>query len=46
MYLKQSLIKTVTRWNGMGHSEDMRTAGVTVTVFGIKVYSSFHEEAK
>ncbi len=36
----------VTLWNGMGHSEGMRTAGVTVTVFGIKVYSSFHEEAK
>ena len=36
----------VTRWNGMGHSEGMRTAGVTVSIFGVEVYSSFHEEAK
>ena len=34
----------VTRWNGFGHSEGFRTAGVTLEIFGAEVYSSFHEE--
>ena len=36
----------ITLWNGMGSSETLRTAGVTVTVAGIEVYSSYHEEMK
>ena len=37
---------TVTRWNGYGHDETLRTAGVTVTLLGMEVYSNFHEELK
>ncbi len=37
---------TVTRWNGYGHDETLRTAGVTVTFLGMEVYSNFHEELR
>lgn len=47
LYL-QPMIPTysVTRWNGFGRDENSRTAGITVKIFGIEVYNSFHEELK
>lgn len=32
-----------TRWNGFW-DENTRTAGVTVNLFGLEVYNSFHHE--
>ena len=37
---------SITRWNGFGRDENSRTAGITVEIFGMEVYNSYHEELK
>ena len=36
----------VTFWNGYGHEEGTRTAGVTVELAGIEIVNTYHQEKR
>ena len=47
LYLQPVIpVYSITRWNGYGRDEYSRTAGITLKIAGIEVYSSFHEESR